>query len=276
MARRLMHILQSSVDFNPNDKIFFNFKKHRFTGTVTAAGLIHDINWLPQNSTTPITIFNLRTFESLTDWTETCIQEKLDEYHTRYSAWRRVRHMRTNQPMETIYKEYQRIKLDEKSNKKLSGLEQQQLLTLRAERILYLEKCVEQRDKSLKDWEEWHNKMHPTEPIPIRPQPKIETPEPVHQVPNTEQIQPFVLNSPGGAYIAIQRIKKRYPGSGKQIQELGLNGYKEMAKKFQELNKTYYPPTSTDWFKQSVNDINRDANAIASVVHAFFSRKNNI
>ena len=78
MARRLMHILQSSVDFNPNDKIFFNFKKHRFTGTVTAAGLIHNIHWLSPNSTTPISIFHVRTFESLTDWTETCIQEKLD------------------------------------------------------------------------------------------------------------------------------------------------------------------------------------------------------
>ena len=274
MARRLMHILQSPVDFNANDKIFFNFKKHRFTGTVTAAGLIHNIQWLSPNSTSPIPIFNLRTFESLTDWTETCIQEKLDEYHTRYSAWRRVRHMRTNQPMETIYKEYQRLKLDEKSNKKLSSQEQQQLLTLRAERILYLEKCLEQRDKGLKDWEEWYVKLHPNKQMPIQSQPKIETPEQIQPVQNTEQIQPFVLNSPGGAYIAIKRIKKRYPQAGKQLQEIGLNGYKDMAKKFQEQNKTWYPPTSSDWFRQSVDDINKDSNAIATFVHAFFNQKN--
>lgn len=275
MARRLMHILQSSVDFNPDDKIFFNFKKHRFTGTVTSAGLIHNINWLTPNSTNAVPIFQLRNFESLTDWTETCIQEKLDEYHTRYSAWRRVRHVRSNQPMETIYKEYLRLKLEEKNNKKITQQEQQQLLTLRAERILYLEKCLEKRDKALKDWENWFQKTNPNKPIPIQPQPKIETPEKevCTTTSNTEQIQPFVLNSPGGAYIAIQRIKQHYPQAGKQLQNLGLNGYKEMAKKFQEQNKTWFPPTTEKWFEKSVHEINNDSNAIATVVHAFFNQK---
>ena len=32
MARRLMHIIQSTVAFEPNDRIYFNFKKHKFYG----------------------------------------------------------------------------------------------------------------------------------------------------------------------------------------------------------------------------------------------------
>lgn len=277
MARRLMHILQSTVDFNANDKIFFNFKKHRFTGSVTSAGLIHEIKWLTPNSTNAVPIFELRTFESLTDWTETCIQEKLDEYHTRYSAWRRVRHQRSNQPMESIYKEYQRIKLDERVNKKISTQEQQQLLTLRAERILYLEKCLEKRDTALKEWEEWYTKANPNKPVPIEPQKKIEVQETtvVETTPNTtEKVQPFILNSPGGAYITIQRITSSHPQVGKQLKNIGLNGYREMAKKFQEQNKVWFPPTSERWFEKSVDEINKDSNAIASFVHAFFTNKN--
>ena len=56
------------------------------------------------------------------------LKEKLDEYHTRYSAWRRVRHARTSRPMEQIYKEYTRKKLI-RSVKKLSVAEYQNLLS---------------------------------------------------------------------------------------------------------------------------------------------------
>ena len=146
MARRLLNIIQSSVGLAPNDVIYFTFKKHKFSAYVTGAGLIHNVTWEKPNENISVCVFPMRTFESLTDWTETCIQEKLDEYHTRYSAWRRVRHFKTNKPMEELYKDYQRLKLSNANSKKLNASELQQLNTLSAERILYLEKCLEKRD----------------------------------------------------------------------------------------------------------------------------------
>ena len=139
MARRLLNIIQSGVGLAQNDVIFFTFKKHKFSAYVTSAGLIHNVTWEKPNDHHVVSVFPMRTFESLTDWTETCIQEKLDEYHTRYSAWRRVRHFKTSKPMEELYKEYQRLKLSNPNNKKLNASELQQLNTLSAERILYLE-----------------------------------------------------------------------------------------------------------------------------------------
>ena len=272
MARRLMHILQSSVDFNANDLIFFNFKKHKFTGIVTSAGLIHNIKWIHADTGDVKLIFETRTFESLTDWTETCIQEQLDEYHTRYSAWRRVRHEKTNFPMETIYKEYQRIKLEEKTDNKLSNHEKDQLLTLRAERILYLEKCLEKRDEALKKWNTWFNESHPNENMPIKPQPKIEKMEQKEKK-IVEKIQPIILNSPGGAYITLQRVQETNPEAQKYLQQIGLSGFKKMAKKFEETNKKWYPPSKTQWFDKTIQDINQNPRLIGKFVHDFFTAK---
>lgn len=267
-----MHILQSKVDFNADDSIYFNFKKHKFSGVVTSAGLIHKIKWTHAVTGAVQYIFDMRTFESLTDWTETCIQEKLDEYHTRYSAWRRVRHEKTNLPMETIYKDYQRMKLEEKQDNKLSTQEKDQLLTLRAERILYLEKCLQNRDDALKDWTNWFSKSHPNETIPIEPQPKIEKLEPKenHIV---EKIQPIILNSPGGAYITLQRIQETNPQAQKYLQQIGLAGFKNMAKKFEETNKKWYPPSKTEWFDKTIQDINSNPRLIGKFVHDFFTTK---
>lgn len=277
MARRLMHIIQSSVAFEPNDRIYFNFKKHKFYGVVTSAGLIHNITWFNHETKQTTVVFPTRTFESLTDWTETCIQEKLDEYHTRYSAWRRVRHEKTNQPMESLYKEYQRLKLEGQPDKKLTSQEQLQMLTLRAERILYLEKIISQRDEAINKWQTWFETKHPGEQAPIEKPPEVEQVEPETvptpaepQPPVNNSIQPIVLNSPSGAYITIQRVKQKFPQHASQIQQLGLKGFRQMAMKFEQHNKVWYPPVATDWFKKSANELNQDPHAIATLVHTFF------
>ena len=38
-------------------------------------------------------------FTSLTDWSDTCIQECLQEFVTRFSSWKRIRHQPTGTPM---------------------------------------------------------------------------------------------------------------------------------------------------------------------------------
>ena len=220
MARRLLNIIQSSVDLHEGDKIFFTFKKHKFTANITNAGLIHNVTWEPPQKQ-EVKIFLTRTFESLTDWTETCIQEKLDEYHTRYSAWRRVRHLKTNKPMEQLYKDYQRLKLSNAKPNKLSTPEMQQLLTLNAERILYLEKCLEARDETAEKWINWFKETHKGEKLPVEINAPIEQEkkeeQPVQRHHNingqAEVVQPMLLNSPSGAYMVIQRLKETNPGA---------------------------------------------------------------
>ena len=90
--RRLQQLLQARIIFAA-DVLYFTFKKHVFTGKIAQGGLIWRCTWQKPGEQA-IEIFQarnaiqqqpyVRTFESLTDWTETCIQECLDEYHTRY------------------------------------------------------------------------------------------------------------------------------------------------------------------------------------------------
>lgn len=276
MARRLLNIIQSNVGLSPNDVIFFTFKKHKFSAYVTSAGLIHNVTWEKPGEGSPMHVFPMRTFESLTDWTETCIQEKLDEYHTRYSAWRRVRHRKSNKPMEELYKEYQRLKLSSASNKKLSTSELQQLNTLSSERILYLEKCLAMRDETIDKWIKWFKTKCPNDDIPIAQnapveKQEIETPEVTRTTQNI-QVQPIVLNSPGGAYITIQRIKETNPQGAAVLKSLGLNGFRDMTKKFAAANKTWFPPSDEAWYTKSVAEISNDQRMVASVVHKFFQK----
>ena len=274
MARRLACILQSPVELNPDDKIFFTFKKNKFTATVTTAGLIHKVIWEPPTGPV-VEVFKLRTFESLTDWTETCIQEKLQEYHTRYSAWRRVRHKPTNKPMEALHKEYQRIKLT--NTKKRNATEMQQLITLSQERILYLQKCLEARDESLSTWSTWWKENNPNTECPVAPSAPIEQEAVPAQEPVTSQaqtaVQPIVLNSPSGAYITIQRVKATNADAAAHLKSIGMNGFRDMARKFQRNNKTWYPPSKEPWFQKTLGEINNDPGMIASVVHEFFTKK---
>ncbi len=273
MARRLACILQSQVELNPNDKIYFTFKKNKFTATVTTAGLIHDVVWEPPTGPA-VEVFKLRTFESLTDWTETCIQEKLQEYHTRYSAWRRVRHMPTNKPMEALHKEYQRVKL--LNTKKMSSQEMQQLITLSQERILYLQKCLEARDDALASWDTWWKENNPETDAPVLPQAPVEqevAPAQPQAPAEQEAVQPIVLNSPSGAYITIQRVKAVNPEAAAHLKSIGMNGFRDMARKFQSTNKTWYPPSKEPWFQKTLGEINSDPGMIASVVHEFFTKK---
>ena len=277
MARRLLNIIQSPVDLKEGDKIYFTFKKHKFSANITNAGLIHNVWWeAPQ--TREVEIFRTRTFESLTDWTETCIQEKLDEYHTRYSAWRRVRHLKTNKPMEQLYKDYQRMKLSSSKMNKLTAAEMQQLLTLNAERILYLEKCLETRDESAEKWIKWFKETHQGEQLPVEinapiEQEKKEEQSIQRQSNAGEVVQPIVLNSPSGAYMVIQRLQEMNPNAVSSVQTLGLNGFRDMTKKFSETHKIWYPPSNEPWFTKAMGEINNNPRVIAQMVHEFFTKK---
>ena len=84
-------ILQKLLDaelVRPDDEIAFTFKKHKFTGVISSGALITQCTWNGQ----PI---RQNGFKTLTDWCDTCIQELVHEYVTRFSSWKRVRHVPT-------------------------------------------------------------------------------------------------------------------------------------------------------------------------------------
>ena len=80
-----------------NDQVAFHFKGHTFCATVVQGGLLSHCTWNEE----PV-LEDKVAFATLTDWCDTCIQELVDEYVTRFSSWKRVRHVPTGIPLAQI------------------------------------------------------------------------------------------------------------------------------------------------------------------------------
>lgn len=89
----LQRLVQYGV-VHANDKVSFHFKGHDFEARISADGLLSHCTW----NTAPV-LQEKVAFGTLTDWCDTCIQELLHEYVTRFSSWKRVRHVPTNTPL---------------------------------------------------------------------------------------------------------------------------------------------------------------------------------
>lgn len=205
--RRLQQLLQSQIVFI-DDVLYFSFKKHTFTGKVAKGGLIWKCTWQKPGEearpvfATPSTIEQqrfIRTFESLTDWTETCIQECLDEYHTRYSSWKRVRHQRTDQPMEVLFKHLQKKELIKESNSSKNILLYEQLASQTHH--------IETLQTSIENWKTWFVQHHPNTKLPV----DSVTYEEPQQESNSTDVQPFVLTSDRGQYMVLHRVNEVAP-----------------------------------------------------------------
>ena len=77
------------------DELYFQFKDKTFTCKLHAGGILGHCTCNGEP------IFMSRDgFVSLTDWTDTCIQEIL--YVTRFSSWKRVKHRASETPLITL------------------------------------------------------------------------------------------------------------------------------------------------------------------------------
>ena len=167
--RRLQLLLHNKI-VRIGDELYFTFKKHIFTGVLANGGLIWKCTWKKPGSAS-INIFKqqnisyelpfVRTFESLTDWTETCIQECLHEYHTRYSSWKRVRHKKTDKTMEVLFKQLSKHKLQLQR-----GERHPELLLLYEERIAH-KTTIHEQQQQIHSWKQWFEQMHPEKSLPI-------------------------------------------------------------------------------------------------------------
>lgn len=76
------------------DSLGFTFKRHDFEAKLLDGGIIGFCTFDGDP------VFRDRSgFLSLTDWSDTCIQECLQEFVTRFSSWKRIRHLPTGTPM---------------------------------------------------------------------------------------------------------------------------------------------------------------------------------
>lgn len=267
--RRLQQLLNSNLVWS-GDSLFFFFKKNRFSCCITNGGLLWKCIWLEPDGGRKELFRNssnidgrpyIRTFESLTDWTETCIQECLDEYHTRYSSWKRVRHQRLGQPMETIYKHLQQKKLGSKANVDNIGL---------FEQIAALSGEVERHNKALHKWEEWFKENNVGLKLPFsRNAVETETTESSSSSSEEDRTQPFILNSDDGRYMILHHLNQT---ATSECTELGANGIEPAPPSVDDHiqnDVTFDPPMNIDDNWAPV-----DANTCRKFVHTFFHSNN--
>jgi hypothetical protein len=264
--RRLQQLLNDNLVWS-GDSLFFFFKKNKFSCCVTNGGLLWKCSWLKPDGTQKDLFRNssnidgrpyIRTFESLTDWTETCIQECLDEYHTRYSSWKRVRHQRLGQPMETIYKHLQQKKLGSKTNIDNIGL---------FEEIAALSATVEQHKKMLQNWEEWYKAKNIGLELPFSYDAETETTQSSSSSSSSSsseaQTQPFILNSEEGRYMILHHLNQ--PASSECTELSEIEQFESVDDNIQNA-VTFDPPRNIDDIWAPV-----DANTCKRFVHNFFN-----
>ena len=263
--RRLQQLLQSRIIFG-EDVLYFTFKKNTFFGNVTQGGLIWKCQWQKPGAM-PVPLFQtsshvdgrpyVRTFESLTDWTETCIQECLDEYHTRYSSWKRVRHQRLDQPMEVLFKHFQRRNVPQVAESSLAL----------HEHIAALQHHLDQSKVCLSNWKSWFATTYPSSPLPAGTA-SAETPPTVAT--KAVEAQPFVLNSESGQYMVLHRVNEVAPPECVSwLKQNGPSSFKSMLNNIKE--SVIFDPSAAGPDSWAPVD-NMTAKRF---VHAFFENKNN-
>jgi len=85
------------------DSIEFTFKGNTFRAKILRGGLIGKCQQYNIHEHEPKDILSSTVgFSSLTAWTESCLQDILEEYYTRYSSWKRVFHKETKRSMSDL------------------------------------------------------------------------------------------------------------------------------------------------------------------------------
>lgn len=264
--RRLQQLLQSRIIFQ-GDVLYFTFKKHLFTGKVGQGGLLWQCTWQkPNESAQPI--FSgarkiqqqpyVRTFESLTDWTETCIQECLDEYHTRYSSWKRVRHQRTDQPMEVLFKHLQRRQMNASDGGRATDQGRNILLY---EQIASQQHYIDMLTENVDKWKRWFESAHPGEALPVT---GVDTQAPETPEPQTTSAQPFVLHSDAGQYMVLHRMNEVAPPECVSwLKENGSEHFTRLLEKIRE-------PVVYDPVQDGRDTTPMDTDTSKRFVHTFF------
>ena len=194
MTKQVADLVQGNL-ISVGDIIFFTFKKHKFRGVIAEHGLVH------RTTHNGAVVFPNRCFNSLTQWTETCIQDELQEYHTRYSAWRRVRHELSNKTMDQLYRQIHQERLREQHH--LSDVKLHQLVKLQQQESCELKTRLEDAHTALQAWNDWYRQHYGSSPPPV-----TALPVPPPRPPTTTSHTGF--GSTGGCHILHTRLESTH------------------------------------------------------------------
>lgn len=145
MSSQLKNMVKQGV-VKAGDELWFEFKGHRFAARLTEQGALDNCTWRKPgtcNEEDTIPVFqNRAAFDSLTCWSDSVIQELLNEFVTRFSAWKRVRHSNSNQ---TVGRLRDRLRLRSHGQTLCAACERRNIL------IEDLERKIARIEKELQD-----------------------------------------------------------------------------------------------------------------------------
>lgn len=237
-SRRLAKLLDFG-SINKNDVVKFDFKSNIFSATVTEGGVLHKCHWKnPQGLL--LTVLKGKTFMSLSDWTECCIQEILHEFSTRYSSWKRVYHTKSGKTLDEIWKLY--------NEKKLSAVKKPSIDQLRQMNDRLMERLAKANEK-------------------------------IEDLTSTSEsaVHPIIMDSPHGTYMVLQRMIQTGSPYLEQIKENGLTDFRKHLTEFTK-QPLIIEDGSIDekqaWFDDVKNNSPQDSLSVAKFVHDFFITDN--
>ena len=243
MAGRRLALLVEHGLVCIKDEIRFDFKHNTFSAVVAEGGILHKCKWKNSRGLL-LTVLPGRTFLTLSEWTESCIQGILKEFSTRYSSWKRVFHSTSGKDLDSLWKVC--------NEKRLSKIKRPTMSQLRQINQRLLEKLAQANEEidKLKAAEKKEAEVEKE---------KAEQPPP----PQT------VLDSPYGTYMIIQRMMETKSPILESVQAQGLDKFRKHLKKF-ATSRTIHDGGAAEWFEKTRGDapqMNRD---IAKFVYDFF------
>ena len=241
MSRRISALITHG-DCDVGDAIVLTFKSNKVRAKLAESGIIHRTCLLAESGSEKDVLVG-RTFQTLSDWADACLQEILQEYSTRYPAWKRVKHCKTNMTFEDMWKLYKERGIEQVLVP--SKAELTQLVDRLHERVARQQEVIER----LKE-----GKTHASEDEEI-PRARI------------------MMNSPWATHIVLQRVAQTKPERLGEIREIGIDGMKAKLKKFVNTQRVLeVPEEEVGWFKDIVEEGGKDAQKIAQRVFDFFQR----
>ena len=130
-TKHTLRDLVSSGLVGSGDELYFQFKDKIFSCKLYPGGILGHCACNDE----PI-FMDRDGFVSLTDWTDTCIQEILCEYVTRFSSWKRVKHRSSGVPLITLRERLWRAKAP-------ASMDYEAALMVERRKVLYLTQQLE-------------------------------------------------------------------------------------------------------------------------------------
>ena len=242
MSKRIQALIASAAsDVEVDDTILLTFKNKSITGRIADNGLIHRSALITDSGEADV--LTGRVFNSLSNWADACLQEVLQEYSTRYPAWKRIKHSKSNKTFEDIWKLHAEQELEAVSSPTKSEL------TMLVERLH--ERVARQKEEISR----------------LREGKK----EPDRQHTASARI---LMDSPWATHVVLQRVAQTHPDRLEDVRKMGIDGMKSKLKKFVSTQRTLEVPTQEVGWYTSVMDESRKigSEGVAKSVFDFFQR----